>query len=109
MSSNATTTNGTNQWRFFTNHFEVLLYIGRHPDARLRTVAEAVGITERASHRILSQLAAAGYVTVSRVGRRNHYRVTSGTTLRHPTNADVPVQALIDVVSPLARDLRLDA
>jgi len=108
MSSSVTTSAGTSQWRFFTNHFEVLLYIGRHPDARLRTVAEAVGITERAAHRILSQLAAEGYVTVSRVGRRNHYRITPGTTLRHPANANVPVQALIDIVNPLARDLQLD-
>jgi len=109
MSSITTTSVGTKQWRFFTNHFEVLLYIGRHPDARLRTVAEAVGITEWASHRILSQLAAEGYVTVSRVGRRNHYRITPGTTLRHPANADVPLQALIDIVNPLAHDSQLDA
>lgn len=93
------------QWRFFTNHFEVLLYVARHPDARLRTVADAVGVTERAAHRILSQLAAEGYVRVTKTGRRNHYRVSTGTTLRHPANNAVPLQPLIDIINPLARDI----
>jgi DNA-binding Lrp family transcriptional regulator len=42
---------------------------------RLREIGEAVGITERAAHRIVGELADAGYVTRRRVGRRNHYTV----------------------------------
>jgi DNA-binding IclR family transcriptional regulator len=97
------------EWRFFTNHFEVLLYVARHPDARLRTVAEEVGITERAAHRILSQLNEAGYVTVAKNGRRNHYRLVPGTTLRHRANSAVPVQPLVEIITPLAQDLHVDA
>ena len=97
--------NGEQQWRFFTNHFEVLLYVARHPDARLRTVADAVGITERAAHRILSQLAGEGYVQVAKTGRRNHYRLNPGTTLRHPANNDVPLKPLLDLINPLTHDL----
>jgi DNA-binding IclR family transcriptional regulator len=92
-------------WRFFSNHFEILLYVARHPDARLRTVAEEVGITERAAHRILNQLALEGYIKVTREGRRNHYRVNSGTTLRHRANQSVPLQPLLDLINPLAEDL----
>ena len=47
---------GGRHWTFFTNHFHVLLVVARHPDARLRSVADEVGITERAAHRILGDL-----------------------------------------------------
>lgn len=96
------------KWRFFTNHFEVLLYIARHPDARLRIVAEEVGITERAAHRLLTQLVDEGYVTVTKVGRRNHYRLTPGTTLRHRANAAVPLEPLLEIVNARARDLHAE-
>ena len=100
--------NGRPDWRFFTNHFETLLYVARHPEARLRTVAEEVGITERAAHRILSQLTAEGYVSVSKTGRRNHYRVNPRKTLRHRANQAVPIQPLLELVNPLAQDLHAD-
>ena len=96
--------NGKPDWQFFTNHFEILLYVARHPDARLRIVAQEVGITERAAHRLLSQLVEEGYVTVTKQGRRNHYRVTEGTTLRHRANANVPLQPLLDFVNARAHD-----
>jgi predicted transcriptional regulator len=92
-------------WHFFTNHFEVLLVVDRHPDARLRTVASEVGITERAAHRILSDLAGEGYVTVTKHGRRNHYRVNPGKRLRHERNRDVPLEPLMRFISENARDL----
>jgi DNA-binding IclR family transcriptional regulator len=97
--------NGSPEWRFFSNHFEVLLYVARHPDARLRIVAQEVGITERAAHRLLSQLVEEGYVTVTKKGRRNQYRVTEGTTLRHRANSEVPLQPLLDFVNARAHDL----
>jgi len=104
MSSN----NADPHWRFFTNHFEVLLYIARHPDARLRIVADEVGITERAAHRLLTQLVDEGYVTVTKVGRRNQYRVTPGTTLRHRANAGVPLQPLVEIVNAGAHDMHAE-
>ena len=92
-------------WTFFTNHFHVLLVVARHPDARLRSVADEVGITERAAHRILSDLAAEGYVVVKKQGRRNHYRVKGGITARHEANSEVPLAPLISLVNEDARDL----
>jgi DNA-binding IclR family transcriptional regulator len=97
--------NGNGQWRFFTNHFEILLYIARNPDARLRTIASQVGITERAAHRLLGQLADEGYVDVAKKGRRNHYRVRPGTMLRHRANVAVPLEPLLDIVNLRAQDL----
>ena len=92
-------------WTFFTNHFHVLLVVARHPDARLRSVADEVQITERAAHRILSDLAAEGYVAVTKQGRRNHYRLKDGIRLRHEAHSEVPLEPLISLVNEDARDL----
>ena len=33
------------RWTFFTNHGHVLIYLSRHPDARVRDIADTIGIT----------------------------------------------------------------
>lgn len=58
-----------------TNHAYVLFCLSRYPDATLREVGEYVGVTERAVHRIVSDLVAAGALRRSRRGRRNHYEL----------------------------------
>ena len=60
-------------WSFLTNHARVLIAISQDPAIRLREIGEIVGITERAAHRIVSDLTAAGYLARERRGRRNHY------------------------------------
>ncbi len=75
-------------WTFLTNHAHVLLAIARDPDARLRDVAEIVGVTERAAHAIVADLEAEGYLRRARVGRRNHYTVNPHGHFRHPAEAD---------------------
>jgi DNA-binding IclR family transcriptional regulator len=62
-------------WSFLTNHAQVLICLAEDPDVRLRDVGDAVGITERAAHRIVGDLIAAGYVSRERNGRRNRYTV----------------------------------
>ena len=64
-------------WTFLTNHAQVLICIAQDPGVRLRDIGERVGITERAAHRIVVELAAAGYITRQRNGRRNHYTVNA--------------------------------
>ncbi len=78
----------TRNWTFLTNHAHVLLVIARNPTARLRDVADMVGITERAAQAIVADLEAAGYLCRSRVGRRNQYTVNPGGRFRHPVEAD---------------------
>jgi hypothetical protein len=75
---------GTFAWSFLTNHARVLLCIAQDPGARLRDIGEAVGITERAAHRIVAELTDAGYVSRRRVGRRNHYTIQSQLPLPDP-------------------------
>jgi DNA-binding MarR family transcriptional regulator len=62
-------------WSFLTNHAQVLICLADDPDIRLREVGDTVGITERAAHRIVGDLIAAGYVSRERNGRRNRYTV----------------------------------
>ena len=66
---------GTHSWSFLTNQAQVLLCIAHDPGIRLREIGEAVGITERAAHRIVVELASAGYISRERNGRRNHYTI----------------------------------
>ena len=75
---------GTPRWSFLTNHAQVLLCIAHDPGIRLREIGEAVGITERAAHRIVVELAAAGYISRTRNGRRNHYTIQSHLPLPDP-------------------------
>ncbi len=63
------------RWAFLTNHAQVLICLAEEPGVRLRDVSERIGITERATHRIVTELADAGYITRNRIGRRNTYLV----------------------------------
>ncbi len=71
-------------WTFLSNYAHVLVCLARDPDATLRQIADGVGVTERAVHRIVSELEAASVITISREGRRNHYEIDLSAPLRHP-------------------------
>jgi predicted ArsR family transcriptional regulator len=92
--------NGAPGWSFLTNHAQVLLCIAHDPNIRLRDIGEAVGITERAAHRIIVELAAAGYISRRRDGRRNHYTIQSHLPLPDPLARE---QKLGDLLAILAR------
>lgn len=62
---------------FLTNHARALLCLAGDPSARMRDVAQRLGITERAVQRIVAELEAAGWLRVQRRGRRNVYQVAS--------------------------------
>lgn len=85
-------------WTFLTNHAHVLLCLVEDPEARMRDVAERVGITERAVQRIVSELEVAGYVTRAREGRRNTYEVDGSLPLRHPVEGHQTLNALIKLI-----------
>ncbi len=88
------------QWTFLTNHSHVLLCIATNPDILTRDIAALVGITERSAQRIISELEEAGYLSHSKVGRRNHYEVDPGLPLRHPLEQHLAVRTLLDAVAP---------
>jgi DNA-binding Lrp family transcriptional regulator len=84
-------------WSFLTNHARVVICIAQDPGIRLREIGETVGITERAAHRIVGELARAGYVTRRRVGRRNHYTVRADLPL--PDARDRRVGDLLGILT----------
>ena len=85
-------------WTFLSNHAHVLLTLVDHPDARLRDIAERVGITERAVVSIISDLESEHVVTRTREGRRNRYEIHGDARLRHPVEAHVTVGQLVRLV-----------
>jgi hypothetical protein len=70
-------------WTFFTHHAHVLISLARDPTLRLRDIAAAVGVTERATATLVSELVHAGYLQRFKDGRRNRYRVDLSGGLRH--------------------------
>jgi DNA-binding Lrp family transcriptional regulator len=91
-------------WDFLTNHAHVLICVADDPGIRLRDIAAAVGITERAAHRILSELVEEGYVLRERQGRRNRYQVEPDLPLRHPLVNGRAVGDLLKVLIGAARE-----
>ncbi len=74
---------------------------------RLRDIGERVGITERAAHRIIAELADAGYITRERNGRRNHYTINAHLPLPGPIARERNVGELLTILTgPQATDLR---
>ena len=94
------------RWDFLTNHAHVLTCVAHDPGIRLRDIAAAVGITERAAHRIVSELVEEGYVARERVGRRNRYQVKPELPLRHPLVQGREVGDLLEVLLNSARPAR---
>jgi DNA-binding IclR family transcriptional regulator len=71
-------------WTLLTGHGHVLVEIARDPEARIRDIAAAAGITERTAQVIVADLEAAGYITRTRIGRRTRYTVNHHSLFRHP-------------------------
>jgi DNA-binding IclR family transcriptional regulator len=86
-------------WTFLTNHAHVLICIALDPDLRLRDVAGRVGITERATQRIVHDLVEGGYVTRRKVGRRNSYRLRLEQPMRHPVESGHAIRDLVAALS----------
>lgn len=88
------------RWTFLSNHGHVLLQLAADDSQTMRSIAQTVGITERAVQLIVHDLAADGYVTIERVGRRNRYQVVAELPLRHPAEQGATVGSLIALLQP---------
>lgn len=86
-------------WTFLSNHGHVLMCLATDKDARLRDIAERVGVTERTVFGIVENLQEAGVVVREKVGRRNTYRIDREAHLRHQVESGHTVGDLIDLLS----------
>ncbi|MQG18657.1 MAG: winged helix-turn-helix transcriptional regulator [SAR202 cluster bacterium] len=96
---------GLKPWTFITNHGLVLNYIYQYPSHTAREIASDVGITERAIHKIISDLETAGYVGRQKDGRKNIYYIDPELPLRHHSNKDISVSELLDALTSGNRDI----
>ncbi|MFM8519657.1 MAG: helix-turn-helix transcriptional regulator [Solirubrobacterales bacterium] len=87
------------EWTFLTNHGHAIVMLARDPEARIRDIAQGIGITERAAQRIVNDLVEAGYLTRERVGRRNRYSIDPSVPLRHPLEQEHGVGDLLKAVA----------
>ena len=85
----------SSNWTFITNHGLVLSYIFHNPSHTAREIANHVGITERTTHKIISNLETEGYIDRTKSGRRNEYIVDPEVPLRHHTKQDILVSNLL--------------
>lgn len=90
---------GAQQWTFFSNHGHVLICLAGNSDQPLREVAVAVGITERAVQRIVSDLEEAGFLVRSRNGRCNAYMLNRDKKLRHPLEKSHSIGEILAVLT----------
>lgn len=85
-------------WTFLSNHGHVLLCLHSEPELPVKEIALRVGITERAVHRIISELAREGYIKKERIGRKNRYTLEPNKQLRHPIEAHTKIKALLNLI-----------
>ena len=85
-------------WTFLSSHAHVLVCLAEDPQAKLRDVADRVGVTERTIMRLITQLDQAGFIKRSRRGRGNHYEIVAREPLRHPLEARCSVDTLLRAV-----------
>ena len=86
-------------WTFVTNHTQVLLSVARDGDLRVRDIAQTVGITERATQRILADLIEGGYVSANAEGGA----ITTSSTQSErcgTSQREQDVGTLLDVLEP---------
>ena len=93
------------RWTFITNHGLVLSYISHNSTSTAREIAQSIGVTERTTHKIISDLEKAGYIDRRKSGRRNIYSVDPNLPLRHHTKKDIIVSELLEALT--SRDLHL--
>ena len=89
--------NGTG-WTFLSNHAHVLVCLHGNPRARVRDIANAVGITERAVLHLLADLEDEGMIERVREGRRNRYVLHLNSPLRHPLEEHRTVRELLEMI-----------
>ena len=63
------------EWKFITNHGLVLASIARGRGKTAREIGDEAGVTERTAHKIIMDLERDGYITKTKVGNKNMYRI----------------------------------
>lgn len=90
-------TENPKDWTFLSNHGHVLVQLYRDPEIRIRDLAQLVGVTERRAQGIIADLENGGYITITRMGRRNTYKINARLKFRHPNEAGKSIDSLLKI------------
>jgi DNA-binding Lrp family transcriptional regulator len=71
------------EWAFITNHGLILATIAKHPNLTAREIGDTIGVTERTAHRIIIDLEEEGYISKTKVGRQNKYKIHPDMPLKN--------------------------
>jgi DNA-binding Lrp family transcriptional regulator len=85
-------------WKFVTNHALVFCLIAQQPRITGRDISTTLGITEKSTRRIITDLEVDGYVTKKREGRRIKYRINPDLPIRTEAPQDKAVGDLLEVL-----------
>ncbi|HUY07342.1 MAG TPA: MarR family transcriptional regulator [Acidimicrobiales bacterium] len=85
-------------WSFLTNHGRALVCIAHDPGARLRDIAESLGVTERTAFGIVTDLTKAGYVSKELEGRRNRYEIQAQKPLGEAVGRELTIGDVLDLL-----------
>ena len=99
----------SSHWTFVTNHALILSCIAQQKRITALELANEIGITERATRKIIADLLEEGYITKKLEGRRNCYTVVPDLPLRHPAHGEVEVGSLLRVLGWRGRRKRAEA
>ena len=89
-----------NHWTFFSNNAHVLVCLCESPQPTTSEIARRVGISERATQRIVQRLADAGVVRIEKNGRRNTYSLNLDQRLRHPLESHKSIGEFLSLIKP---------
>jgi DNA-binding Lrp family transcriptional regulator len=82
-------------WAFLTNHALVLASIAKKRDQTAREIGDDVGVTERTAHKIILDLESEGYITKTKVGVKNRYRIHPNLPIK---SSDGAIGELLEVM-----------
>jgi hypothetical protein len=81
-----------------SNQLSLLMLLAVRGEVTTRELALSLGITERAVHRILRDLADSGFITIGKRGYRNQYTVHPEQPVGHPA---FPTLTLGELLAPV--------
>jgi len=86
------------EWRFLTNYALVLSLLAKQPKITARELSASIGITERATRKIIANLEATGYIRKKKEGRRIRYRINPDLSLRHDTCQEMAIGNFLEAL-----------
>ena len=86
------------EWAFLTNHALVLSYLAKQPSITAREISTAIGITERAIRKIITDLDEEGYINKKKVGRGMRYRINPDLSMRNEAHDDIAIGDFLEAL-----------